>query len=305
MALAQNTSYERYLTGAPSDVEPAIRRGLLLSGGGGDVDEAFRWFIRKAGSGDIVVIRASGADGYNKYISSLGRVDSIESIVTKTPEASRNPAVLQAVRNAEGLFIAGGDQWNYVRLWKGTPLEDAIHHVYAKGGPVGGSSAGLAVLGQHAFSAQFDTVTSQQALADPLDRRITIESDFLRFAPLKDIVTDSHFSRRDRMGRLLVFLARTPGARGIGIDEGTAVLVEEDGKARVVGKGSAYFVRVKKSPRELRPGAPLDGAEYLIYRAPADGGTFDLRSWRGGGGVSYGLRVENGTVVPVGNAAVY
>jgi cyanophycinase len=216
MALAQNTSYERYLTGAPSDVEPAIRRGLLLSGGGGDVDEAFRWFIRKAGSGDIVVIRASGADGYNKYISSLGRVDSIESIVTKTPEASRNPAVLQAVRNAEGLFIAGGDQWNYVRLWKGTPLEDAIHHVYAKGGPVGGSSAGLAVLGQHAFSAQFDTVTSQQALADP-----------------------------------------------------------------------------------------LDGAEYLIYRAPADGGTFDLRSWRGGGGVSYGLRVENGTVVPVGNAAVY
>jgi cyanophycinase len=302
---AQDAGYERYLTGEAADVKRKTTPGLLLSGGGGDVEQAFRWFIEKAGGGDIVVLRASGSDGYNKYIPTLGSVDSVESFVTKTPETVRDRGLVDAIRNAEGLFIAGGDQWNYVRMWKGTAIEDAIHHVYAKGGPVGGSSAGLAVLGQHAFSAEFDTVTSKQALADPFDKRVTVESDFLRFDPLKNIITDSHFSRRDRMGRLLVFLARTEGARGIGIDEATSVLVEKNGMTRVVGKGSAYFVRVEGKVKECKPGAPLSGASYSVYRAPAGGGTFDLKKWSGTGGLAYKLSVEAGEVKPVGDPFVY
>jgi glutamine amidotransferase PdxT len=58
-----------------------------------------------------------------------------------------NQFVIDTIRNAEALFIAGGDQSDYVKLWKGTPIEDAIHHVAAKPAPVGGTGAGMAIMG--------------------------------------------------------------------------------------------------------------------------------------------------------------
>ncbi len=84
--------------------------------------------------------------------------------------------------------------------------------------------------------------------------RISLTQGFLDIPILKAIITDTHFARRDRMGRLLVFLARlnepdgkalpgnVPTIHGIGVEERAAVLVEPDGKARVVGYGDAYFI---------------------------------------------------------------
>jgi len=115
LALAQ-TAYRYFLTGSAADASGTVSPGFVLMGGGKDVDRAFEWLIRKSGGGDIVVIRASGADGYNPYIPGLGRVDSVESLVIATPEAARDPFVLERIRKAEALFIAGGDQWNYVRV---------------------------------------------------------------------------------------------------------------------------------------------------------------------------------------------
>ena len=301
LAAAPDAPYDSYLTGNEADAHTKTSPGLLLSGGGGDVDEAFRWLIAKAGGGDVVVLRASGSDGYNRYIPTLGAVNSVRSFVIRSPEAARDRELIQQIGQAEAVFLAGGDQWNYVRMWKGNAIGEAVNRAWVRGVPVGGSSAGLAVLGEYAFSAQNDTVTSAQALVDPFDKRVTIETEFLRFPPLRGVITDSHFSRRDRMGRLLVFLARLQtekkaDPRGIGIDEATAVLVETDGTARVAGKGSAFFVRLAEKVRECRPGARLDGARYEVVRVAAGEGVFDLKKWHGAGGTAYTLAVEQGVV---------
>ena len=109
--------------------------GFLLVGGNTDVDSAMQWLIDQSGGGDFVVIRASGTDAYNPYIySELDRVvDSVETIIMKQDRAAYDPYVLGQILNAEALFIAGGNQWDYVRMWKGTPVEDAIHDLVAPG----------------------------------------------------------------------------------------------------------------------------------------------------------------------------
>ncbi|MDZ4797944.1 MAG: cyanophycinase, partial [Bryobacteraceae bacterium] len=287
-----------YSSGAAGDTKTRTSAGLLLEGGGGDVETAWRWFLDKAGKGDIVVLRASGSDGYNKYLPTLAPVHSVASFVTKTREASSEKDLLSRIANAEGVFLAGGDQWNYVSRWKGTALGKAIDEAYARGVPVGGTSAGLAVLGEHAFSAERDTVTSAEALADPFHSKVTIESDFLHFSPMKGWITDSHFSKRDRMGRLLVWLARLQAAgkgnvRGIGIDEATAVMVDPTARAAVAGKASVYVVRLEAPVKRCVPGKPLDGAEYSVCRIPA-GTSFDWNSTSNCAGASYKITVTDG-----------
>src|SRR3954454_23790399 len=108
--------YDTYLTGDARDVSRVTRGGLQLEGGGTDIPEAFRWLIAHAGGGDMVVIRASGADGYNRFIMDLGPVDSVESIVFHRREASFDPDVIATLEHAEAVFLAGGDQANYVRF---------------------------------------------------------------------------------------------------------------------------------------------------------------------------------------------
>src|SRR4029077_8522763 len=104
--------------------------------------------------------------------------------------------------------IAGGDQSNYVRFWQDTPVQDEINRHIAEGKPLGGSSAGLAVLGEFSFSSMIDTIHSPAALADPYGNKVTLSRDFLRIPLLTGIITDAHFVKRDRMGRLVVFLGR-------------------------------------------------------------------------------------------------
>ncbi len=85
--------YEYYLTGSAADVSPVTTPGTVLMGGGTDVDEAFRWQIARSGGGDFVVIRATGKNGYNKYIDRLGAVDSVETLVIPSVQAANDPFV--------------------------------------------------------------------------------------------------------------------------------------------------------------------------------------------------------------------
>jgi cyanophycinase len=293
--------YDSYLTGQAGDVARATRGGLLLAGGGTDQPDAFRWLIDRAGGGDIVIIRASGADGYNNFLMRLGPVDSVQSIVFRSREASSDPEIVRTLERAEAVFLAGGDQSNYVRYWKNTPVQDALHALAKRGVPIGGTSAGLAVLGEFGFAATGGGVTSAAALANPYSDRVTIERAFLRLPHLSGIITDSHFVERDRLGRTLAFLARivedgwAPRARAIAIDRETAVLVEADGSTSIVGKGPAYFLQTTRRAAVCKPDTPLtiDGVE--TYRATA-GATFNLTSWTGTGGTPYVLSVNRGTV---------
>lgn len=292
-------NYDYFVVGNRNDVATSTTAGTVLMGGGTDVDAAFEWMIGKSGGGDFVVIRTTGTDAYNSYIYGLGTVDSVETIVLKTPRAASDPFVLSTIRNAEAVFIAGGDQGEYLRFWKGTPIEDALQDVIAKHAPIGGTSAGLAVLGEFIFSASKGTVYSDEALANPYNRYMTLERDFLAVPFLESLITDSHFDTSDRMGRLITFLARlvqdgwTEEAFGIGVDEATAILVDQNGVGTVAGSGSAYFLRNPSPPQVCQRNKPLTFLDLPVYRLSGSG-TFDLANWQGSGGTSYEITAERG-----------
>jgi cyanophycinase len=239
-----------YLTGSAADVSTTTTGGTVLMGGSTDVDEAFRWMIQKSGGGDFVVIRASGADGYNSYIySDLGGVNSVETLILDSRTKAQDATVAQKIRNAEALFIAGGDQANYVNYWKDTPVEDALNFlINTKKVPIGGTSAGCAIMGQQYFGALSGSVTSSQALANPYNRYMTIgNNDFVNNPFLLATITDTHYNNPDRKGRHFSFLARmvkdwSLNAKGIGVEERTAVLIDQNGLAKVVGINKAYFL---------------------------------------------------------------
>lgn len=270
-----SAAYDYWITGNAADSTPAnTRAGLFLSGGGGDVAAAWKWFVSCAGGGDIVVLRASGGDGYQKYIfETIGGVDSVETIRFNEAAAAHDPRVLEIIRRADGIFLAGGDQSRYVRYWKSSPVGVALNAHLRAGKPLGGTSAGLAVLGQYYFAALEDSITSEAALRDPFDRRITLGRDFLAAPELTGVITDSHFMARQRLGRLVAFLGRIAfedkPARivGLGIDEGTALCIEPGGKSRVYSEkaGFAWLVKPSGQAAALAPGQPLrcDGVEVI------------------------------------------
>jgi cyanophycinase len=292
-------NFEAFRIGNPKDVETAPTGGLQLEGGGTDQPEAFAWLVRHANGGDVMVIRATGTYAYNAFIAAQGRSNSVETIVFKNRAASSDPYVLQQLAHAEAIFIAGGDQGNYVKYWKDTPVADAINAAVKRGVPIGGTSAGLAVMGQFSFAALNDSITSKDALANPFDAKVTLERDFLTLPNMSGIITDSHWVERDRLGRTLVFLARLSAdgfvdqPRAIAIDSTTAVLMELDGTATVVGKTSAYFLSLSKKPAVCQPGEPLTAGDIDAYRVQ-HGGTFDIKNWKGQDGVAYTLRVDKG-----------
>ncbi|MFZ0860244.1 MAG: cyanophycinase [Candidatus Sulfotelmatobacter sp.] len=213
----------------------------------------------------------------------------------------------EIIRKAEVIFIAGGDQANYIRGWTGTPVQSAINENIRAGKPIGGTSAGLAVEGEFVYSAMGDkpddkNLSSADVLLNPYFERVTLVRDFLKIPHLENLLTDSHFAKRDRLGRSLGFLARmmkdgwSQSPREVAIDEKSAVLVEADGKATVLGTGKgAYFLRPTRSPEVCENGAPLTFRDVSLYRVPA-GGHFDLTSWTGDGGTAYSLTVERGNI---------
>lgn len=291
--------YSYFQRGSANDVAPKTEGGFVLMGGGGDVDEAFLWMDEKGAHGDFLVLRGSGGDGYQDYLDELTSANSVQTLVLKDAQAAHDDFVLDRVSKAEAIFLAGGDQWNYVGKWKDSPLLEALNVAILKGIPIGGTSAGLAVLGQHVFTAEKGTVTSEQALADPCQEKVTLSSEFLQAPVLEGLITDSHFSERDRMGRLVSFMGRLQqeqgleSLRGVGVDEGTAALVEPNGASTVVGKGGVHWVSSSGRPEVCQAGTPLT-FQCLSVTSVKSGESFDLTSWKSPQVESQGMTVLEG-----------
>lgn len=266
------------ILGDTTDVKPATKAGLVIMGGGTDVDAAFQWMINRSGGGDVVIIRASGTDAYNAYVNKLGKVNSVETLKIDSRKLADDERVARIIRNAEMLFIAGGDQADYVGYWKDTKTMQAINYLLTeKKVPVGGTSAGAAILGNYYFGAERGGLDSDEALTNPYHTKVVIgREDFLKAPFMSNIITDQHFSERNRQGRLSVFMARLmkdwgKPAYGIAVDERTAVCVDETGHAEVVGASKAYFVKSDntKQPEIINSGTPLTwnhaGKALTIY----------------------------------------
>ena len=286
---------------AAKDPQPlrAPTFAVVLLGGHGDVEEATSFLCGHSGGGELVVLRASGADDYNSEFQSACPGNSVVTLVITSREGANDPFVAEKIRKAHAIFIAGGDQSNYVKYWTGNAVQKEISEDVKRGVPIGGISAGLAVQGEFVFDSMLDTVKSPEALANPYDPHVTLLRDFLSIPVLKSIITDSHFSQRGRMGRSLAFLARivqdgwAQVAHGIGIDETTAVLVEADGHARGVGKNSAYFMTLDHRPEVCVDGKPLTLHHVNVLKISA-GDTFDLRTWTADGGSRFEVNVIDG-----------
>lgn len=284
---AQN--YVSYFTGNPTNIETTPEFGICMMGGASENDNASQWFLEKANGGDIVVLRASGSDGYNDYFySDLGvTVNSVETLLILNDLGALDPYVLDKVANAEAIWFAGGDQYDYVTYFKDNAMEDLLNaHVNEKQAPIGGTSAGMAILGGHYFDAANGSIQSGQAIINPYDSRVSIgHNDFLDIPYLEDVITDTHYDDPDRRGRHTAFMARIiadaeEAVRPIGLacEEYTSICIESDGQARVFGSYPAeedyvYFIQPECSdfePDVCMPGSQLvwiDGVR--AYKVPA------------------------------------
>lgn len=264
-AVQAATGYTYYSAGkpeAPTSDETSF--GLMLIGGADWSPEAWRWFARKAGGGHLVILRASqdGSDG-EWLMSKIGGITSVETLVFRDRASAFDPEVARILSRADGIFIAGGDQSKYVEFWKDTPVATALNVHVRDGRPIGGTSAGLAILGGIAYGALGKTaVDSEAALTAPMAPDVTLVRDFLEMPFLNKVITDTHFAERDRLGRLVAFVGQARGSGdtevvGLGIDEDTALCIEADGTGRLytTSDGQAWLVQPTSPPSFANDGA--------------------------------------------------
>lgn len=268
---------EHYVYGKTGSATPGpVSGGLLLMGGGDRNIDAMKWFFGKAGNGHIVVLSASyGKEIGEEFFDDIGGIQSTEIFVMHDRSQSTDKKILEQLRKADGIFIAGGDQARYVRYWRGTPVAEILTAHVAAGKPLAGTSAGLAMLGEKLYGAMDDgSIRSPEALADPMGPANTIEGDFLQIALLKGVVTDTHFKERDRLGRLLAFVAKAQAQRGpgqpamigLGVDESAAIAVEPDGTGRVYATEKDGFGWIVDGAglRDVKAGRPLDAPRVRV-----------------------------------------
>lgn len=315
-ATQAQTNYRRMaslgITGDTTDVTPPTKGGVALIGGGGDVEGAFKWMIDRSGGGNVVVIRASDNYLYNETINKLGKVQSIETLLINSREVANDEEVARVIRNAEMLFITGGDQSNYMRYWRGTKTGDAINYLlHVKKVPVGGTSAGTAILTGFYYSGEGGSATSE-ILRNPYDSIVKLyNNDFLEAPYLSQVLSDMHFLKRKREGRHVAFLSRIVTdwkvfPKGIAMDEKTAVCIDEKGNAQVFGVSKAFFLLTdaKKPPEKCQVGQPLQwnvGHQairvYEIQGSETGNGNFSVSDFKAGkarGGEWSWWWVENG-----------
>lgn len=228
--------------------------------------EALGWMVREGAEGGAaegvrgpkaVIIGAVPLEEPDERIDALqkaGAGDVAGIVVSEEGEAAQRPEFAAALKDARVVFIRGGDQGRYVKGWKGTPVEAGIRAAFEGGGCVGGTSAGCAVLGEVTYSAENNSLSPEEALADARHEDLTLVRGFLGLVP--GVLFDTHFTERGRVARLPVMLARarelfedSRDVLGIGVDTRTACAVGKDGRGRIMGEGVATLLRLTERSR--------------------------------------------------------
>lgn len=313
-------NYSSYFTGNSQDALVVPKGGICLMGGASEHDNAMVWFLEQANGGDVLVLRASGSNGYNDYMySQLGVVvNSVETIVCFNQNTGNESYIIDKINKAEAIWFAGGDQWDYISFWRNTGVNLALNEAIARGCVFGGTSAGMAILGGHYFTAENGTVSSSTALNNPYNSLVTVSNEpFLALPFLSNVITDTHYDNPDRRGRHTAFIAKQTQLQqqytfGIACEEYVAVCIDTNGLARIFGEypqydEQAYFIQVNceisnNYPEVCESGIPLtwnQGNQSLkVFKANGTlqgTATFDLTNWQHAtGGVWEHWWVENG-----------
>ncbi|WP_068546057.1 cyanophycinase [Thalassotalea crassostreae] len=225
-----------------SQVSEGQERGYIIPIGGAEerVDRPviLRKFARLCGGkkAKIVVIPTASmleetGPNYIKVFNEIG-VEDVVSLPINDREDSFREDYLDAMENASGIFITGGNQLRLSTIIGGTPVAKAIRRLNADGVHIAGTSAGAAIMPEH-------MIAGGRTGSLPNEQGVT-------FAPglglFNKLILDQHFSQRNRLGRLLSAVSYNPFASAIGIDEDTAAFIGPDNDLEVVGSGSITVI---------------------------------------------------------------
>jgi cyanophycinase-like exopeptidase len=297
--------------------------GLVLSGAGLSGmphKTVLRWMRARIAApdsvraGNLLILKASGERDYTDTFYRESRFAFIQEILIP-PCATRAQVnrIAPYVDRADAVLFAGGDQSHYT-AWKGSALMAAVRRVYARGGIVGGGSAGLAIQGQVVFdSAAADRILpgdedvgTADAVKNPYEPAISFTTGLFAWPPMKDTITDTHVARRNRFGRMTAFMARAVNDRlvsgnriyGVAVDEGSALLVDSNGIATLVqntrdddgyvSKGA--WVAQGGPAARIRAGVPLLYTVSVVHLTA--GMRYDLRAKKPLGGTQYRVTVN-------------
>jgi len=261
--------YKRFLENGDADADGVIRVAILT---------------------ESLPNQPADANWLPDYFEWIGTTLSLRVQATNYEVAGRADAesagTVGGVADADVVFIKGGDQGAYYDLWNGTLLETHIRAVAARGGAVGGTSAGAMSMAEYCFSGSMDMISDDvladshtSYLDDNNDGGSGVHTDFLSFLP--GIAIDSHFTERGRLGRMAGFTARAAedhndhGILAIGLERKTGLAIT-NGVAEVIGIGAVTFLRESAQTTLIRePGKPLYYTELIIDRL-TEGWTYDL-----------------------------
>ncbi|MTK13170.1 MAG: cyanophycinase [Clostridiaceae bacterium] len=168
---------------------------------------------------------------YKSIFENLG-VQNIKILNIRERKDAYDSSNIQMIEEASLVFFTGGDQLRITSLIGGTPLYLGMKDVYEKGCIFVGTSAGASVMSDTMVVTGPDEESPKKCT--------------LKMAPglglIKGVIIDQHFAQRGRIGRLLVGIAENPQSLGIGIDEDTAIVVNEEGELKVIGSGAVYII---------------------------------------------------------------
>lgn len=239
-------------------------RGALVIVGGGLMPETIRDRFLELGGGEkarlVVIPTASprvdrGIESHGSYaywspLAKDNRVSSISFLHTRKREEADDPKFVKPLQEASAVWFSGGDQELLTAAYKNTAVEREIRAVYERGGVVGGTSAGAAVMSEVMIR-----------YGNPIAE---VGTGF-GFVPT-NLIIDQHFYERNRLPRLLGVLAKHPKHVGLGIDERTAVEVHGQ-KVTVLGQRNVRLCLPDPSPEKakvkiLAAGSEIDLNEY-------------------------------------------
>lgn len=252
---------------------------LMPIGGAMDKEDAriMREFVRRAGGkrARIVILPQASAleetgQTYVRQCPELGAKEALALEFRHRQEADA-PHNLQAIRRATGIFFTGGAQMRIAHLIGGTKFEDELLRAYQRGCIVAGTSAGASILSKTMIAYGKSGPTPRE--------RIVQFSAGLGFTD--KFTFDQHFRQRDRLGRLMYAVACHPGMLGIGLDEDTAVIVEDDTRLTVFGSGAATIVDGREITAsdisEIEKGGAVAIANLKVH-VLTEGCTYDVQS---------------------------
>ena len=217
-----------------------LQPGPLIIIGGHEDKQGSRTILkevaRRAEGGRLVVATiASGIPDeyfreYRRIFGELGIEDVTELYVDERSDAFDDAASNPLV-DAAGVFFTGGDQLRISSQIGDTPIEHRLRELHERGGVIAGTSAGASVVGE----------TMLVAGSNGDSPRIGDIHVGPGLALVRDVIIDQHFAERGRIGRLLGAVALNPRMLGIGVDEDTAVVLE-DGCFSVIGAGGVTVI---------------------------------------------------------------